>query len=808
MEVRAALDRVVSAGQSGKSYPFIPIIAETGLDIELLPAFARQFQGIHLADADAVQKLIGAMLDRPAAAVALVDEPFRGLEAFGVKDAYLFFGRDQETEQLVERLKQTNLIMVVGDSGSGKSSLVKAGLVPAFKEGRFAAALGPRPDPGLWHVVEMRPLGDPFDSLIKGISDAARALDVNAALLGEALARLRAQDAKALRDALREGAPPSAQILLVVDQFEELWTLSSHRARDAFLDGMLDVARPDDASRRVVMTMRRDYYNLCSTHERFFRRIEDQNRRGYYNLRRMDDDGLRACIEQPLALAGVSADERRRLADEVLRDAGDQPGDLALLEMALTEAWQERAKHSGDLLASYTAIGRVEGAIRKAADEVYAGLGERQALAETLFIRLVQLGDTGGTTRRIVHAEEFAADVWTLAQHLGSKDGKRLLVLGGDQGSNTAELAHEQLVTQWPQYQLWLQGSETDPRAADKRTLDQLMEQTGRWQKRGQKWQDLATGSAVAEYRALARHRARWLAPTETRFVTRSQRRAQLTIGGILAVAVVVFAAVTWAFLDQRQRRIEAVATSIGFQLELPNGEVERRDVDALTALAGAGGDERLAFVTELFRRPSLAERFARNPAVMTRALVGLNPVARREVITHAFDPGSITLETLDSRYARALLGIELATEQAVAPVLATMQGTTDPLALRALGQGLAALAQKLTAEQARQAVAPVLAAMQGTTDPGTLRALGQGLAALTPKLTAEQAIQALIDAMKIPWMAGAPSEPLREALQARLGNHGEPPSVGLWDVIAQIEQRFGAAIDLTTPPKGPVNAD
>jgi hypothetical protein len=94
----------------------------------------------------------------------------------------------------------------------------------------------------------------------------------------------------------------------------------------------------------------------------------------------------------------------------------------------------------------------VEGAIRKAADAVYAGLGERQPLAEPLFIRMVQLGDTGGTTRRIVHADEFGSEseIWKLAQHLGSKEGKRLLVLGRDQASETAELAHEQLVTQWP----------------------------------------------------------------------------------------------------------------------------------------------------------------------------------------------------------------------------------------------------------------------------------------------------------------------------------------------------------------------
>lgn len=93
MEVRAALDRVIAAGRAGGVYPFIPIIAEEGLEIELLPAFARQFQGVRLSEPDAMQRLIGALVDRPAELVALVDEPFRGLEAFGAKDAHLFFGR-------------------------------------------------------------------------------------------------------------------------------------------------------------------------------------------------------------------------------------------------------------------------------------------------------------------------------------------------------------------------------------------------------------------------------------------------------------------------------------------------------------------------------------------------------------------------------------------------------------------------------------------------------------------------------------------------------------------------------------------
>ena len=140
LEVRVALDRVIAAQRAGSTYPFIPIIADDIKDIDALPPFARQYQGVRLTAeghglADLIRVAAGLHATKP---VQLVAQPFLGLEAFEAKDAALFFGRRDETQALVERLKATNLVMVVGDSGSGKSSLVKAGLVPAFREGALA----------------------------------------------------------------------------------------------------------------------------------------------------------------------------------------------------------------------------------------------------------------------------------------------------------------------------------------------------------------------------------------------------------------------------------------------------------------------------------------------------------------------------------------------------------------------------------------------------------------------------------------------------------------------------------------------
>jgi energy-coupling factor transporter ATP-binding protein EcfA2 len=529
-EVREALIRKVDAESEGGRYPFIPVIADSSTDLARLPPFARHHQGVFLDDEAALQKLIAAVTGRKADTIATVGQPFMGLEAFTAADSYLFFGREQEIADLIERLQRTNLLLVVGDSGSGKSSLVKAGLVPAFREGRFAPRLGKRPEPMMFHVVEMRPLADPFDELIKAISNAARSLDINAPLLDSAFDRLCRQEPSAMRDALREGAPPESQILLVVDQFEELWTLTNDASRRPFLDGLLDVARDHDPSRRVVATLRRDYLANSGTHQAFAKRLEataSGNRHSVYNLRRMSDAGLRGCIERPLALAGTPTDQARELADEILRDAGDQPGDLALIEMALSETWKKRAGHA-QLIDAYRAIGRIEGAIRKAAYEVFEALSpEEQQRAETIFMRLVRLGDTGGTTRQVARLDEFDTETQKLAQRLGSLEGQRLLVLGGDPNEpETVELAHEQLTTQWPIYVGWLRDDEGDRRATDKRTLD-LLTAWQRWlQAAGSAWRGLPRRGDRRTFQSLLKSRQHWLSEPERQLVKRSRALA------------------------------------------------------------------------------------------------------------------------------------------------------------------------------------------------------------------------------------------------------------------------------------------
>ena len=281
---------------------------------------------------------------------------------------------------------------------------------------------------------------------------------------------------------MRCGLPANCtRTLVVVDQLEELMTLAPEGHRRAYVELLLDLAAPKDKSFAVVLTMRRDYYNLCSEFPPLYERLEADNRRVRYLLERMRDEDLRRVVTEPLKLAGVGLSEREALARSVLLDVGDRAGDLALVQFALTASWHHRNEYGGDLLRSYTGIHRVEGALALAAENVYAdpdilGGDAREGEIAAVFIRLVRLGDTGGATRRIARRGEFSDARWRMLQALAEDRGNRLVLISGPEGDQRVEVAHEALVTQWPRFQRWLQAA-----ADDKRALDELIERAARW---------------------------------------------------------------------------------------------------------------------------------------------------------------------------------------------------------------------------------------------------------------------------------------------------------------------------------------
>ena len=569
-EVRLALNRAITEPDCR----FIPVLAPQAPGLEALPGFVALYQSVADVEGrpDQFAKLLAAVLGQDAAGTAKLEaEPFFGLKAVDEDRAHLFFGREEETEALLQLLRREPLVMVTGDSGSGKSSLARAGLVPRWRGSALAEAMGERPGDTIWHVVQAQPRTRPFQALAEAVGEAAKRLGVSLADRGTLEGWARSGDPDQVRRALWCDLPPDrTRVLLLVDQFEELVTIAEPAERALFVRLLLALADPNDPRARVVLTMRRDYYNLLSAFPELYDRLEAEGHRARLILGRIAPEGLRRIVTEPLRLAGVPEGDRTALAGQVAAEMGYRPGDLALVQMALTEAWDRRHQFEDDLLRAYAAVGRIEGAIARAAEDVYEHVldEDERALAEPVFVRLVRLGDTGGATRRLATRAEFDDARWRLVQKLASKEAKRLVLVGGSDAAETAEIAHEALVTQWPRYQTWLSGRDPDgaDRAADKRVLDALTHRAVAWEAAPDahaKAKRLATGADLDAFVGLAGRRPAWLSAGEHKLVRdsheaaiRQQRRERWLFRGAVAAAVVAIVAAGGAW----QQRNHAIA--------------------------------------------------------------------------------------------------------------------------------------------------------------------------------------------------------------------------------------------------------
>jgi hypothetical protein len=798
MEVRVALDRVIATQQGGMLYPFIPIVADDVADIALLPAFARQYQGVRLgADGGGLKQLIrvAAGIDQDAP-VALVNEPFMGLEAFEADSAALFFGRNDETAELVSRLNGTNFVMVVGDSGSGKSSLVKAGLVPAFREGVFADPLAKRPELTDWHVVEMRPGRDAFAGLAEGVERAARKHGKPAADIGTFNDWVRSTVPAKVHDALRLSGPDGATLLLVVDQFEELWTQEVNpERRSSFLDALLVIAEPGVMQRRVVGTMRRDYYHLTGDHDGLRARLAADNSRARYLLGAMTEAGLRDAVEKPLELAGVTEQAAQALADEIVRDIAGQPGNLALVEMALTETWRRRHSCGGDLSLTYERIGRLEGALATAAEDIFWNssghpnkLAEAErSVAEAIFMRLARVGDAGGATRRIVRWSELEPVAKGVARKLTTKDCSRLLVIrhpGQDERDQstdadaepTVELAHEQLITQWRDYRAWLRGTgiarhAADPeRAKDKRALDRLIDTAEIWRERGQSEADLARGGDLEDFAGLLARRESWLSPAERNFVSDSQdafrraadeHRRQLKLARrrtwVSAAAAVVFlglgAVAAWKWSEADKQATIAKAESA--EKEKQRAEADRQKRLAEEQLSRANDALALGIWSDL-NPPGNASLNAQYRNALWRLARDRGGV-RDAFIQHLADgwTNQLRFGAVALPIARALGFDRPGPEEAKKNLEIVVEAISETEALdqvRTLAQEASVLAGKLTPEQAAVAFEATLNRLKNTERSDRVQAQAQALHVIAAKLEpqhAQPALMAILGALR-----------------------------------------------------------
>lgn len=391
--------------------------------------------------------------------------PYRGLFHFGPDDAEFFFGREVFVTELLQATQNRNFIPVLGASGSGKSSVVLAGLVPKLQQ------------KGNWKFTHFRPGNDSFHALALALVPLyTRELDATDRIAqARKLADYLRGDTIPLSDIFTQIKQhhPNDRVLLIADQFEELYTLcSDEKIRRSFLDILLasfPAANSQLSSAVLVTTMRADFLGNALSYGPFADLLQNPD----IKLGAMNREELSQVIEKPADKLGVKFADG--LVKRILNSVENAPGDLPLLEFALTELWSKR-KGKELTHAAYEEIGEVQGALTTYANDRYQLFNtSQQEQIQRIFVQLVRPGEGSEYTRRMALKAELGEQNWLLVRHLADA---RLVVTSRNSASiETVEVVHEALIKNWDKLRGWM-SADRDFRSWQER-LRAAMEQ---WQ--------------------------------------------------------------------------------------------------------------------------------------------------------------------------------------------------------------------------------------------------------------------------------------------------------------------------------------
>jgi WD40 repeat protein/DNA-binding SARP family transcriptional activator len=477
--------------------------------------------------------------------------PFKGLQSFDERDAGYFFGRERLVAEIVARLPGTSLLGVIGPSGSGKSSAVRAGLLPAL-------AAGVLPGSERWKRVVLRPGERPLERLRHALG-----ADTPAAALA--------------------GVEPGSRLLVVVDQFEELFTACRVPAeRTAFIDALVE----RDVRFLAVLALRADFYGACAAHPQLARLLGEN----HVLVGAMRPDELARAIEGPAAAAALTIDAE--LVSQLVEETAGQTGGLPLLSSTLLELWQRR---SGDrvTIAAYERTGGVSGAVARLAETAYAQLGPAEAAtARNILVRLAGEGEAEAAVRRQVPLAELDLGHSEPAQRvLAVLTESRLLTVGGD----TVEVSHEALLREWPRLRGWLEHD-----AEARRLHRHITVATRDWEAGGRDPGELYRGARLAAALDLAAERGELLNEREREFLDEARlvserdaergRRMNRRLRGLLvaAFAALVIAGIAGLVaLEQRKDARDAATVADAQRLGAQALTDDRLDRALLLARAG-----------------------------------------------------------------------------------------------------------------------------------------------------------------------------------------------------------------------------
>jgi WD40 repeat protein len=585
--------------------------------------------------------------------------PYQGLAPFAAENSDVFFGRARATRGLIERLgRRLNgrgaIMMVTGASGVGKSSLLRAGLLPALADGMLPVDGSRR-----WPRLVMTPTAEPRAALAACLAGAD----------GERVP---------------SGRAGAERVILVVDQFEELFTLvADEHERQAFV-GALHTMAGRSPGAAVIVGVRADYWDRCAAYPQFAEAIQD----GQIIVEPMTESDLRLAITGPAAAAGLEIEPG--LVETILsdlrtgRDAADRyaPGALPLLSQALRNTWHRR--RDGTLtIRGYEESGRVRDAVMHTAEEVFQRLSaEERTTALRIFRRMTVIAAGGRVARRPATLTEIHAAVAADSADRRGRVGalvsafadRRLLTLHED----TAEISHDVLLTAWPALRQWLA-----PDLTAQAVYDQLIGDAAQWDEHHRDPAFLYRGVRLLSVRDA---RPRWAGdpdsfpppgPTvdgfvaaSTRAVRRAEHRRRLAMGGLAAltvIALIAAGAAVNAARDADHQRALAVARGLAVQSQVV-GDTDPA-ISALLAVAGwriaPTAESRQSVISAVarpgrgilfgHRAPLTAMAFSRSGSVFaTGALDGTarlwDVATRRQLgapITHPHDDGGTGIDAV-----------------------------------------------------------------------------------------------------------------------------------------------------------------
>jgi WD40 repeat protein len=513
--------------------------------------------------------------------------PYRGLFHFGPNDADVFFGREIFIEELYSATKTKNFIPVLGPSGSGKSSVVLAGLVPKLQK------------EGHWQFTHFRPGSDadPFYSLAEALLPLYRE-DTDST-------DKMAQSSNLARD-LKDGTTPllrvfssiqrkhpNHRLLLIADQFEEIYTrCNDEEIRRKFLDCLLaslETSTSLSSSATVlVTTMRADFLGNALSYRPFADVLQNAD----VKLGPMNRKELTEVIEKPAQKLGVTF--QAGLVERILNDVENQPGNLPLLEFALTQLWNKR---TGKELSHkvYKEIGQVEGALARYADEKYGNLtDDEKEKVRRIFIQLVHPGEGVEDTRRVAIRKELGEQSWSLVKKLA--DTRLVVTSRNSEDKDTVEIVHEALIRNWGEMRGWM-GTDRVFRIWQ----EQLRAAKKQWEKLNKDPNSLLRGAALVEAEEKLKEHREDLCEEEQEFIQASvelrdreekdkERRKQLTISGLLsglAVTSILAILTSIAWVNAEISEIKSLAQSSDGFLNLDGQKALQSSLKAAIKMQG-----------------------------------------------------------------------------------------------------------------------------------------------------------------------------------------------------------------------------